>query len=78
MTAKELKEANKVDTGLDPEQPGHEPLLLGYYFDVEGFQEFCEQLLLEYDQSQFDDPSLAEDDFYADGRDHFITELFKP
>ena len=42
MTAKQLKEAAKVDTSLTTEEPGHVPELLGYYFDVEEFEAFCE------------------------------------
>jgi len=68
MTAKEMKQqAKRVGNQVH----------ISYEFRADEFKAFCEQLLLEYDQSQFDDPSLAEEDFYADGRDHFITELFK-
>ena len=49
-----------------------------YKFTPDELQTFCEQLLLEYDESGFDDPALASDEFYADGREHFLTELFKP
>ena len=73
MTARELKQ--KAFFGIQRENIG---VIVGNYtFDKDELKAFCEQLLLEYDQSQFDDPSLAEEDFYADGRDHFITELFK-
>ena len=55
MIAAELLKANRLDTGTDPEQPGHEPLLLGYYFDVEGMRQFIDQVCREQLQKAADE-----------------------
>ena len=55
MTAAELLKLNRITTEIDPEQPGHKPELLGYYFDVDGMQQFIDHVCREQLQKAADE-----------------------